>query len=241
MKMKYVYIPVIVLITLALLFQSCEGMEDNFREHVGERNYSGRIDGLTARSGFERVILSWENPTDQRSQGIRIVYGEENNVVEFPTLVNYASIGGLTTPAGREFTVFTFDRFGNLSIPISITAFPVTQSFIDRLMPPAVLVRMVGGNQNLSFVGLTTTMMRFAGGIEFTVTAPDGTVFEGYTTLPGQGAAQVNIPVSQFSPSALNPGLYRVEFRISIIPLLSGGVVTEDVVWKEHAVNVTVL
>ena len=242
MKIKYIFLSAIVLIALALLSQSCEGMKDNFQEHVGERNYSARIDSLTATPGFNRVVLRWQNPTDQRSQGIKIVYGDDNREIRFDTLVDSASIEGLTTPVGRQFTVFTFDRFGNLSIPTSIVSFPVTQSFTDNLAPPIAMIRPAGAGHAVSFAGTTNPLMQFAGYVEYTITIPDGTVVTGKAELPELiGAPTVSIRVADMGigMNYFLPGIHHIEYRVAVFPIMAGGV-TEDITWLENSATVNI-
>ena len=233
MKRKYLFLSIILLATIAFVNQSCEGMDDNFRQYLGERNYSGRVDSLTATPGVNRVVLRWVNPTDQRSRSIRIVYGPDNNVLEFPTLVNEASIEGLTDATGREFTVFTVDAFGNLSVPVSTTAIPVSETFIGNLTPPTPVVMAVGLDQSITFIGSSNVLMRFAGHIRYTITAPDGTIFQGEADLSDQeGAVQANMIVSEHlvGVDILSPGAYSFEYEVAVLPVM-GGVITEDVVW----------
>ena len=234
MKRKYILISIILLVAIAFGSQSCEGMDANFRQYLGERNYSGRVDSLTATPGIERVVLRWVNPTCQRSRSIRIVYGPDNRVIEFPTLVNYASIEGLTDVGGLEFTVFTLDAFGNPSVPVSATAMPVPRDFRDHLAIPTPFMLAVGSDQSISFVGASNPLMSFTGRVNYRITAPDGTIFEGEAYLPDQiGAPQANLVVmEELGVVALPGGIYTVDFSIAVYPVM-GGIVTEDPIWLE--------
>lgn len=243
MKKKNIFLSIILLTVIAFGNKSCESMDANFREHLGERNYSGRIDNLVATPGVERVVLRWVNPTDQRSRSIKIVYGPDNRVVEFPTLVSEASIEGLTDATGRQFTVFTVDAHGNLSVPVSTTAIPVSREFIGNLQPPPPVVLAVGLDQSISFIGASNVLMRFAGQIRYRITTPDGTVFEGLADLPEQvGNSQANmiIPEHLGEGVILDPGAYLFEYEVAVIPIM-GGLVTEDVVWLSAEREVQVL
>jgi hypothetical protein len=232
MKRKYILLSTILLVAIVFGNQSCEGMDANFREYLGERNYSGRIDNLTATPGIERVVLRWTNPADQRSRGIRIVYGPDNRVIEFDTLVDYASIEGLVGTGGLEFTVFTVDAFGNLSVPVSTTAMPVPRDFDVNLAAPTPFAVAVGLDQSISFIGASNAVMRFSGRINYTITAPDGTIFQGEANMPEQaGALQANLLVPEHLGVVMLPqGTYTVDFSIAVYPIM-GGIVTEDIVW----------
>lgn len=84
-------------------------MEDNFKQYLKEYNYSGKIDSLRVYPGFERVILAWNNPKDQKSKSIKIVYGPDSTVVTYDSLVDSVSIEGLDAGTGYEFIVYTMD------------------------------------------------------------------------------------------------------------------------------------
>lgn len=236
MKKKYILISIVILVAVAFGSQSCDGMDDNFRQYLQERNYSGRVDSLVATPGVERVHLRWVNPTDQRSRSILIVYGADNRERRFDTLVSEASIDGLTDAVGREFTVFTLDAFGNRSVPTSTTAIPVTRQFIDNLAAPTPVVMAVGLDKSISFIGASNVLMRFAGQIRYRITAPDGRVFEGLADLSEQkGDAQANMSVTEhLGVDILAPGAYLFEYEFAVYPVM-GGVVTEDVVWLKSS------
>ena len=233
---KYILLSTILLVVIALATKSCDGMDDNFRQYLQERNYSGRIENLVATPGFERVVLRWDNPTDQRSQRIRIVVSGFEEPIEFDSLVSEASIEGLTDATGRTFTVFTLDAFGNQSVPVSATAIPVTRQFMEILPTPLPIVQMAGVVQAISFFNASNVLMQFAGSIRYTVTAPNGTVFQGVAEAPnqiGNPIANLIIVDNDFGGLQLLPvGTYRVDFEIAVVPVM-GGVVTEDVVWLE--------
>jgi hypothetical protein len=257
MKIKNIFLSISILTVIALFTQSCDGMHDNYKEWLGERNYSGRVVALGATPGYERVVLTWINPTDQRSRSIRVVYGPDNTVINFPTLtgelsldesiieiegVRYslgqASIEGLVNAVGMDFTVFTVDAHGNLSVPTGISAIPVTQSLVNSLTPPAVVVRALGIDQFISFVGTSNVLMQFAGDIEFTLTNSDGVVvYTDNATMPElEGRADVDILLTDILPS----GTYLMNYRMSVVPAMNGRP-TADKVWLENNISLSVL
>jgi len=238
MKIKNIFLSISVSVVIALFMHSCDGMHDNYKEWVGERNYSGKIDSLKATPGFERVVLRWINPTDQKSKTIRVIYGPDSTVVDYPSLVNTASIEKLVNAVGVDFTVYTVDASGNLSIPTKISAIPVTKSFMGSLTPPAVVVRSLGAEQLISFVGTSNVLMQFAGGIQFKLTNSEGkTVYEANTQLPGSiGANDINIPLTDLLPS----GLYQMSYKLLVVPAMNN-LPTEDPVWLESTAIINVL
>src|SRR5690554_6939164 len=73
----------------------CESMDDNYKQYIEEYNYSGKIDSLRVYPGYERVILAWDNPKDQKSKTIRVIYGVDSTVVNYDSMVDSVSIEGL--------------------------------------------------------------------------------------------------------------------------------------------------
>ena len=235
---KYIFLSTFFLVVIALATKNCDGMDDNFRQYLQERNYSGKIDSLVATPGFERVILRWVNPTDQRSKSIRIVVSGIDEPIEFDTLVNEASIEGLVDATGRSFTVFTLDAFGNQSVPVSTTAIPVTRQFMANLAPPLPVMGVVDLDQAIQFIGATNVLMSFAGQINYTITAPDGRVFQGVAEVPEQEGYEIaSLFVEDYlGLRVLPPGTYHIKYEIAVIPLM-GGVVTADAVMLPNERN----
>ena len=170
MKIKYI---IGFLFSILLFSYACESMEDNYEQYLGEYNYSGKIDSLRVYPGFERVVLAWDNPKDQKSQSIRIIYGADSTVVDYETLVDSVSIDGLDDGTGYDFTVYTLDAQKNISVPVSITAFPISQDFVDNLTPPSLVVDVQNNEQVLSMIGLSNVLMTFAGIIDYKIVGPN--------------------------------------------------------------------
>ena len=108
---------------------ACDNMDALYTQYMQEQTYSGKISNLQGQSGTGRVVLTWTNPEDQISKKIKIVYGDDKQEKIYETLVDEASIDGLTASA-YQFTVYTMDAFGNLSVPVSISKTLYTQSHI---------------------------------------------------------------------------------------------------------------
>lgn len=218
----------------------CESMEDNFKQYLEEYNYSGKIDSLRVYPGFERVILAWDNPKDQKSKAIKIVYGVDSTEVTYDTLVDSVSIDGLDAGTGYEFIVYTLDANNNLSVPTSITAFPVSQAFVDALTPPSVVVQVIGADQYISIVGTSNVLMRFAGDIEYTISGAEGFTQTGKIELPEMaGMPQVDIPMTELGVPFLPPGEYKFDYKVSIFPIV-GNLPSVDAIWLTNTQTVTV-
>lgn len=218
-----------------LAYWGCDPMDENFKQYKEEYNYSGKIDSLRVYPGFERVILAWDNPRDQKSKKIRIVYGVDSTELIYDSLVDSVSIEGLNAGTGYEFMVYTIDDHNNLSVPTYITAFPVSQAFVDGLTPPMVVVQAIGPDQYVSIMGTSNVLMSFSGNIEYTVNGPDGFTKTEEIFIPEAiGQSQVNIPVSDIIPLPFLPeGEYTFSFRASVRPIM-GNLVSADEVWLDN-------
>jgi hypothetical protein len=210
----------------------CESMDDNYKQYIEEYNYSGKIDSLRVYPGYERVILAWDNPKDQKSKTIRVIYGVDSTVVNYDSMVDSVSIEGLDAGTGYEFIVYTLDAHQNLSVPTYITAFPVSQSFVDGLTPPMVVVQAIGPDQYISIMGTSNVLMKFSGNLEYTVNGPDGFTQTDAVYLPEFiGESQIDIPVSSIIPLPFLPeGEYTFEIKVSIFPIISNLISADEVV-----------
>lgn len=231
--MKLLKLFIISSIATILLFgSSCDSMTDNFKQYMEEYNYSGKIDSLRVYPGLNRVILAWDNPKDQKSKSIKIVYGPDSLVKTYDTLVDSVSIDGLDAGTGYEFTVYTVDAYNNLSVPTSITAFPVSQDFVNTLTPPSIVIQTVGADQYITLMGTSNIVMSFAGKIEYTITAPVGFTMSDEINMPElKGLTEIHIPVAMLLPFPfLPPGEYTFDYKVSVFPIL-GNLTTIDEVW----------
>lgn len=233
-----------ILAVLLIVFvgnYGCDSMDDNFKQYLEEYNYSGKIDSLRVHPGMERVILAWNNPKDQKSKTIKVVYGADSTVLSFNTLVDSISIEGLTAGTGYEFIVYTLDVHNNLSVPTYITAFPISKAFVEALTPPMAVIQTIGPDQFISIMGTSNVLMRFSGNIEYTVTGPDNFSISDNVFLPESiGKSQVDIPVSSLIPLPFLPtGDYNVSIKVSVWPV-QGTLVSVDEVWLSNNQTISV-
>lgn len=229
-QFKSIVIVGILLFTVS--YWGCDSMDDNYKQYIEEYNYSGKVDSLRVYPGFERVILAWDNPKDQKSKSIRILYGEDSTEIKYDTMVDSVSIEGLNAGTGYEFIVYTQDQFNNLSVPAYITAFPVSQAFVDGLTPPMVVVQAIGPDQFVTIMGTSNVLMSFSGNIEYSINGPDGFTISDQLYLPEAiGASQVDIPVSSLIPLPFLPvGVYSFEVKVSVFPIMGNLVSVDEVV-----------
>jgi len=224
----------ILLVTLAGN-HGCDSMDDNFKQYLEEYDYSGKIDSLRVYPGFERVILAWDNPKDQKSKRIRVVYGADSTVLNFDALVDSISIDGLTAGTGYEFIVYTLDDHGNLSVPSYITAFPISQAFVDALTPPMGVVQTMGPDQYVSIMGTSNVLMKFSGHIEYSIQGPGDLTLSDELYIPElAGSSQVDIRVDELIPLPFLPiGEYNVNLSVSVWPI-QGTLTSVDEVWLSN-------
>ena len=244
MNNRMKYIKSIILSVLFIAFVAnygCDSMEDNFEQYLEEYNYSGKIDSLRVYPGFERVILAWDNPKDQKSKSIRIIYGADSTVVNYDTLVDSVSIEGLSAGTGYEFIVYTVDAYNNLSVPTYITAFPISQAYVESLTPPMVVVQTMGSDQYVSVMGTSNVVMNFSGHVEYKVSGPDGFSLSDELYYPElAGRSQVDIPVSELIPLPFLPtGEYTFEIKVSVWPI-QGNLISVDEVWLDNRQTIVV-
>lgn len=231
MKIKYI---IGFLFSILLFSYACESMEDNYEQYLGEYNYSGKIDSLRVYPGFERVVLAWDNPKDQKSQSIRIIYGADSTVVDYETLVDSVSIDGLDDGTGYEFIVYTLDAQKNLSVPSSLTAFPISQDFVDNLTPPTIVVEVKDNKQVLSMIGLSNVLMTFSGMVDYKISGANDFEVSGQidakdkviTIDPETGLRKINtlnefsIPVEELGIDFLPQGQYTFEYSVTTWPIM---------------------
>lgn len=252
MKLKYI---VAIMLASLIGFYACESMDDNYKQYLGEYNYSGKIDSLRVYPGYERVILAWDNPKDQKSVGVRILYGPDSTEVIYNEMVDSVSIDGLAAGTGYEFIVYTIDKQGNLSVPTTMTAFPISLDYVESLTPPSLVIEVQNNEQVVSLLGLSNVMMRFSGLINYTVEGPGGFTSTGsidltdevITTDPTTGAVQYNtinevsLPVADLGVGVefFPPGMYNFTYSASVWPIM-GNQASIDEVTLEREINIDV-
>lgn len=250
MKIKYIAASLFVVLLFAI---GCESMDDNYKEYLGEYNYSGKIQNLRVYPGFERVVLAWDNPKDQKSKSIRVIYGADDSVVEYDSMVDSVSIDGLTDGTGYDFTVYTLDAHNNISVPVSLTAFPISNEFVESLTPPTLVVDVKNNEQVLSLIGLSNIQMTFSGIINLQIDGSDGfsasaniDISDNVHGVDDKGNQLINvlneysIPVADLGIGFLAPGKYSFSYKVNAWPVM-GNQTSIDIVElsRETTIDVT--
>lgn len=253
MKIKNNILLVFLFVAALILNQGCDSMEDNYQQYLGEYNYSGKINNLRTYAGFERVILAWDNPKDQKSKSIMIVYGADSTAVTYDHMVDSVSIDGLNAGTGYDFIVYTLDADKNLSVPTKITAFPVSSEYVESLAPPTLLVEEKNNEQVISFIGMSNVLMIFSGKINFTITGANNFSLTGHIDVtdqvvsvnPTTGAKTINtisdisVPVKDFGIELIPEGNYSFDYTITVWPV-SGTQITIDEVPLNNKIDMYV-
>lgn len=120
---KIIYMAVALLCMLA----SCESMEDNYKEYLeNTKQYSPAIRNLKKVESLRTIELMWENPPGDLAEKIQIITGDEGrDPIVIDEMVEYYKLEELEI-RGYDISVYTIDKYGNYSIPVSISAFPGT-------------------------------------------------------------------------------------------------------------------
>lgn len=77
---------IIICSLFALLFVSCDGMNDNIKEYLdrGEVAYIGRVDSAKTAGGINRIKLLWKINADPRIASCKIFWNDKQDSVSFP-------------------------------------------------------------------------------------------------------------------------------------------------------------
>ncbi len=198
---------------------ACDNMDALYTQYMQEQTYSGKISNLQGQSGTGRVVLTWTNPDDQISKKIKIVYGDDKLEKVYDTLVDEASIDGLTASA-YQFTVYTMDAYDNLSVPVSISKTLYTQSHIGSMEPPRCTVaKQNDGTYTLTFSGLCNSLMMFGGELKYTIRGGAYTHSDVYTETIAANALSSTFISKSFEGLELIEGeTYEVEYELTVYP-----------------------
>ena len=75
---------IIICSLLAVLFVSCDGMNDNIKEYLdrGEIAYIGKADSVTTAGGINRIKLLWKINSDPRITSCKILWNDKQDSVK---------------------------------------------------------------------------------------------------------------------------------------------------------------
>jgi hypothetical protein len=211
-------------------------MDDNYKQYQEEYNYSGKIKNLTAYVGYQRVILAWDNPVDQKSKTTLITFGNEK--LEYDHLVDSVSIENLQSGSGYDFYVYTKDAEGNLSVPVTVSVLPVSLDFVSRLVAPGCKSTKSKTTYGLAWNSLSNVSMRLEGTIDYVITGSDGLSLKGTIIVPKATKTNAVTAHTQLFPEMKVGITYTVSYTVSVWPIVSK-IVTEDIVKLQSSVKFT--
>ncbi len=113
---------IIAFILILVGFVACDKMEDNYQQYLDlNRVYSPKITDLSATVGLKQATLRWTIPPGDLAKKIIVDY--QDDILEFEQMVDSVFLDSLEIK-GYIISVFTKDKFNNLSVPTSIQIFP---------------------------------------------------------------------------------------------------------------------
>ena len=151
-----------ILLLAALISAACTDIYDNIREFGDEETvYVGMLDGVQlVKTGFERLEFDlWKEgrvPAGMmkvgRASKTLIVcedFTEPDHTRIIDSLCSWVNITGLTELKNYQFTIYTADKYGNRSLPLSAEGTPYTQENLDAL---AIVQPSVIESENAAYV-----------------------------------------------------------------------------------------
>ena len=124
---KIIYILIAGLIVT--LLGSCESIDYNYEEYMESvQKYSPRIKNLKATTDVGVINLKWDNPEGDLAVKIKIDAGGEYVVLSDEMISEYTFTD--MPVKGYTISVYTIDKFGNLSVPQTINAFPGSNNYL---------------------------------------------------------------------------------------------------------------
>lgn len=113
---------IISFIFLVILMAGCGKMEDNYQAYLNDiQIYSPRVSKLTVKTGLREATLNWENP--QGNIAVKNAILLQDSLIVLDGLVETYKLTKLKI-IGYQISVYTLDKFGNYSVPASISIFP---------------------------------------------------------------------------------------------------------------------
>jgi hypothetical protein len=113
----------IIMLGILLAFSACDSMDDNYKDYLHNvQQYSPSIRNLSHLDSLNTVELFWENPSGNLAVKIKIDWGDDSLIID--EMVDYYKLENLEI-RGYDISVYTIDRYGNLSVPVTVSAFPI--------------------------------------------------------------------------------------------------------------------
>ena len=123
------------------LLSSCSKMNDLHQQYLdkGEKVYAAKVDSVTAFIGVDSQVLEIYLPSQRVAKGL-ITWNLGADSLEFDAPENgnckTVTITGLTE-GNYTYEIYTYDSFGNISLPFEITSNVISQATLDNMIEVA--------------------------------------------------------------------------------------------------------
>lgn len=157
---KFIY----TIASLLILASACTSQDDIYKEFIveGGHVYPAKPVNVQTVSGFQRVIIKWEKPKDPSVVSSRLFWNNKADSAE----VAYSAEGKASyTVTGLEdrsyaFYVVNFDKNGNRSLDVEVTANPYGSSWLVSHSERSVMGFSRGDSTILAFSKATYEMVQ---------------------------------------------------------------------------------
>lgn len=112
---------------ITLLLGACTPMDHYYKDliELGDRIYVGKLNAVRAYTGYERLKLEWDHPSDPSITKVVVYWNDRSDSVVY-LMDRNASMGSVVIEGLSEeqyiFNAIAFDEIGNHSLPTEITA-----------------------------------------------------------------------------------------------------------------------
>ena len=123
------------------LLSSCSKMNDLHQQYLdkGEKVYAAKVDSVTAFIGVDSQVLEIYLPSQRVAKGL-ITWNLGADSLEFDAPENgnckIVTITGLEE-GNYTYEIYTYDSFGNISLPFEITSNVISQATLDNMIEVA--------------------------------------------------------------------------------------------------------
>lgn len=165
-----------LLISVVGIYSACT-KQDDFKKFVagGEISYTGKLDSVKMYSGDSRVVLKGLFLADPKVVSCKIFWNNKKDSIVIPVVkknivdtLNYSipmSMEGL-----QNFTIYTYDKLGNKSIPVYANARSYGDRYKASLSNRGVFTAVKGtdGNATIQWLGMDKLTGVFTTELQYT-------------------------------------------------------------------------
>jgi Domain of unknown function/Domain of unknown function (DUF5013) len=138
-KKEYRNYAVLALLFLMVIYSSCT-KQDDFKKFIqnGEISYTGKLDSVKMNSGKNRVLLKGVFLADPKIVACKVFWNNFKDSVIIP-VNKKGAVDSLkffienVSEGYQNFTIYTYDKDGNKSIPVNVTSVSYGERYIASL------------------------------------------------------------------------------------------------------------